>query len=119
MKYHDERNLDGIVDLFTDDARILVTFRPIAQGKAAIREIFRHAFDEFDERSLQVETTHVDICGDTAFCIGTYKTNLISPSGKRVDDEGKWLVILRRAGKTWKIVTYCSNTDLPIHRQSW
>ena len=114
MSYHDERNIDKLVNLFTDDGRILAPFRPVAQGKTGLRESFRRAFDEFDQRTLKVDTTHVEVCGDMGFSMGTFKVNIKMPTGKRIDDQGKWLVAARRVGKTWKIAAHCWNTDLPI-----
>lgn len=114
MQYHEARNIDKLVNLFTDDGRIMAPFRPVAQGKTGLRQTFQLVFDEFDQRNLKVDTTHVEVCGDAAFSIGTFKVNVKMPTGKRVDDQGKWLVAMRRLGMTWKIVAHCWNTDLPI-----
>lgn len=114
IRYHDERNINGLVNLFTDDGRIMPPFRPVAQGKAALRESFQRDFDEFDPRTLKVETTHVEVHGNIAFSAGTFKLNMKIPTGKRIDEQGKWLAASRRVGTTWKIVAHCWNSDLPI-----
>lgn len=114
MQYHDKRNIDGLVNLFTDDGRIMVPFHPLAEGRTALREAFQRVFDEFDQRSLKVETTHVEVSGNTAFCIGTFKVNVKLPTGKRFEDHGKWLAGARRVGTTWKIAAHCWNSNLPI-----
>lgn len=92
----------------------MVPFRPLAQGKRALRESFQRDFDEFDPRTLKAETTHVEIRGDIAFSMGTFKVNLKTPTGKRIDDRGNWLAASRRVGTTWKIVAHCYNSDLAI-----
>jgi ketosteroid isomerase-like protein len=114
IRYHNERNINGLVNLFTDDGRTMVPFRPVAQGKTALRQSFQRDFDEFDPRTLKVETTDVEVFGDIAFSLGTFNLNLKTPTGKRIDDHGKWLATSRRVGTTWKIVAHCYNSDLPI-----
>jgi ketosteroid isomerase-like protein len=114
MRYHNERNINGLVNLFTDDGRFMVPFRPLAQGKAALRESIQRDFDELDPRTLKAETTQVEIRGDIAFSMGTFTVNLKTPTGKRIDDHGNWLAASRRVGKAWKIVAHCYNSDLPI-----
>ena len=114
VQYHEARNIEKLVSLFTNDGRVMAPFRPLVQGKANLRQIFQAVFDEFDQRNLKVDTTHVEVCGDAAFSMGTFKVNLKIPTGKRIDDQGKWLVAMRREGNTWKIVAHCWNTDLPI-----
>jgi uncharacterized protein (TIGR02246 family) len=113
-RYHDERNIDKLVNLFTDDGRTMVPTRPVAEGKTALRESFQRDFAEFDPRTLKSDTTHVEVFGDLAFSIGTFKVNVKTPTGKRIDDQGKWLAASRRVGTTWKIVAHCWNSDLPI-----
>lgn len=114
MRYHNERNINGLINLFTDDGRFIEPFRPVAQGKTALRESFQRDFDEFDPRTLKVETTYVEVRGDIAFSVGTYSVNTKLPTGKRVDDQGGWLAASRRVGATWKIVAHCYNSELPI-----
>ncbi len=114
VRYHNERNINGLVNLFTDDGRTMVPFHPLAQGKAALRESFQRDFDEFDSHTLKAETTHVEVRGDIAFSLGTYKVNVRTPTGKRIDDQGSWLAATRRVGNTWKIVAHCYTSDLPI-----
>ncbi len=112
--YHQERNLDRLVGLYSDDGRIVAPFRPLAQGKTALRESFQRDFDEFDQRGLKVNTTHVEVRGDIAFSLGTFKVNIKAPTGKVIDDQGKWLAAARRVGTAWKIVAHCWNSDIPI-----
>lgn len=114
VQYHEARNIDKLVNLFTEDGQTMPPFLPLAQGRTALRQSFQTSFDEYDQRNLKAETTHVEICGDTAFSMGSFQVNVKTQTGKRIEDRGKWLVALRRVGTTWKIVAHCWNSDLPI-----
>lgn len=113
-RYYEARNVDKLLELFADDGCQMPPFHPIAQGKTALRQSFEQSFKEYEPKGLQVTTTLVDVFGDLAFSIGTFKLNLKLPAGKRIDDVGKWIVTLRRVSNTWKMVAHCWNSDLPI-----
>ncbi len=115
VQHHEKRNIDGLIGLFTDDGQIMPPFHPLARGKAALRESFRTEFDELDPRALKVETTRVEVVGNIGFSMGTFSINLKLPTGKRIDEQGKWLAAVRRAGATWKIVAHCWNSNLPFN----
>lgn len=114
VRSHDARDIDKLVSLYTEDGRNMMPFHPIAQGKPALRQVFELAFQQYDQKNLRVDTTLVEISGDIAFSIGTFKVNVKLPNGKRIDDQGKWLVTLRRIGTAWKMSTHCFNSDLPL-----
>lgn len=108
------RSVDNLVNMFVDDGMDMAPFRALAKGKAALRQALQDVFEQYDLRDLKAQTTYVQVSGDTAFSVGTFTANVKLPNGKRIDDQGKWVVTLRRVGATWKIVAHCWNTDLPI-----
>ena len=111
---HNERNIDKLLTLVTDDVRICAPNKPLAEGPKAMRNLMEKLFKEFDSRKLMVVTEHVEIGGDIAVSFGTFEMNILLPSGRRLDDMGKWVVTLRRVGEEWRISGHCFNTDLPI-----
>ncbi len=114
VRYHDARDIDKLVTLFTEDGRSMMPFHPAFQGKPALRQMFEMAFQQYDQKNLRVDTTAVEVSGDFALSLGTFKVNIKLPNGKRIDDQGKWLVTMRRAGNTWKMSNHCFNSDLPM-----
>ena len=114
VRHHVARNIDKLLSLYTDDARVLMPFHPISQGKNSVRKMLEMSFEEYDQKSLMVETDYVEVFGDAAYSVGSFKVNVKLPSGKRIDDQGKWLVTFRRAGNNWKMAAHCWNTDLPF-----
>lgn len=114
VRGHEARNIDQLVNLYTDDAQYMMPFHPIVQGKNALRQAFEMAFQQYDQENLKVDTTFLQVIGDVAFGTGTFNVNVKLPTGKRIEDRGKWLVTFRRVGKTWKMAAHCWNTDLPF-----
>jgi ketosteroid isomerase-like protein len=114
VKHYNERNIDKLVTLFANDGRLFGPFHPMVEGPKGLRKHFEQTFKEYDPRNLTVVTTHVEVCGEIAFCLGSAEMNLRIPSGRRLDDLGNWIVALRRVGMDWRIVAHCYNTALPI-----
>lgn len=114
VRYYAARNIDQLMTLFSEDGRIMSPFRPASQGKMGLRQSFDIAFNEYDHKNLKLNTIYVEVCGTLAFGFGTFQASVKLPTGKRIEDHGKWLVVLRRVGTTWKIVSNCWNTDLPL-----
>lgn len=114
VKHHNERNIDKLLTLVTNDVRMCVPNKPLAEGPKAMRNLMEQLFKEYDPRKLKVVTTHVETGGDIAVSFGTFEMNILLPSGRRLHDIGKWIVTLRRVGEEWRISGHCFNTDLPI-----
>ena len=114
VRYYDARDIDKIVSLFCEDGRVLAPFRPAAQGRMGLRHLFNSSFTQFDPKELKLMTIYVEVCGHIAFGYGSYEMNVKLPNGKRIVDRGKWVASLRRLSGTWKMVTQCWNTDLPL-----
>jgi uncharacterized protein (TIGR02246 family) len=114
VRHYNARDFDKLVNLFAKDGRFLAPYHPLAEGTASLREALQQFITEYDLHDLRVETTHVEVGGNIAFSFGTYTVNVRTPQGARLDEKGKWIVTLRREGKTWRIVGDCFNTDLPV-----
>ncbi len=114
ITYANARDIDKLLTLFTRDGRIFAPYQPIAEGHSVLRQHFYQTFAEYDMRDLKAEITSIELSGDVAFVFGSFTVNMRTPTGKRVQDRGKWLVYLRCERGAWRIAAHCLNTDLPI-----
>ena len=110
-----ERNLEGIIAFYAEEAVLLPTAEPIVVGKGAIREEWQHilSIPDFQNRSA---LTKIDVAsgGDMAYSMGTYLATMLGEDGKPVAEPGKWLSIWKRqADGAWRIVVDTYNTDIP------
>lgn len=101
-------DVDALVALYTDDARILPPNAELAQGSAAVAL-------EFGEMiasgvSIGLDTIDAQIAGDIGYRVGSY--TIIAPDGAVVD-RGKYVETWRLANGEWKISSDIWNSDMP------
>ena len=84
------KDIDGIVALYTDDARMMAPNMPMSTGAEGVRA----AFSGMIEAGLSVKLTSVDtvVAGDLAYNVGTY----VLTAGDEQVDVGKYLEIWER-----------------------
>ena len=88
----------SLSELYTEDGEVMAPNASPVTGRSAIRGFWQAARDAGVAR---VETKTLDTSGtggDTTYEVGTYM--LYDGSGKAIDD-GKYMVIWRREGKSW------------------
>jgi len=102
------KDIDGIVALYTDDARMMAPNMPTGTGSDGVRA----AFTGMIEAGLSVKLTSVDavVSGDVGYNVGTY----VLSAGDEQADIGKFLEVWERgADGVWRISNDIYNSDLP------
>lgn len=102
------KDIEGVVALYTDDARLLPPNLEATTGKDAIRE----AFGGMIEAGLSVELNAIEhkSGGDIAYVVGTFKLT----AGDDVADQGKYIEIWHRgADGEWLMANDIWNSDKP------
>jgi ketosteroid isomerase-like protein len=102
------KDIDGIVALYTDDARMMAPNMPAGTGSDGVRA----AFTGMIEAGLSVKLTSVDavVSGDVGYNVGTY----VLSAGDEQADIGKFLEVWERgADGVWRISNDIYNSDLP------
>jgi uncharacterized protein (TIGR02246 family) len=104
----------AVVALYREDAVLMPANRPLLQGRTAIEQYYRELF-QGPVKITAFTFTHLEsaVSGDTAYDVGTYKQTLAVGPGRKVDDSGKYSVILKRTGGEWKIAYLIYNSDFP------
>jgi len=107
-------NLDGFVELFTDDAVQMPNNEPIIVGKDEIRS---RAEENFTNNTLKLTDTveYTMVTGDWAFVRGNY-TIVITPKegGADVTEVGKWIAVYQRqSDNSWKLYSEIWNQNAP------
>jgi uncharacterized protein (TIGR02246 family) len=108
------KQLEDLVELYLADATVLRPNVPAVRGTAAIREFFFGVLDSgFGE--LELETMRVEIFGDLAYEAGKCKSLIPVAMGKRREERGKYLLVLKRqAANEWKIAADSWSSDLSL-----
>ncbi len=94
----------ALASLYTAQAQLLPANSDFVKGAEAIRGFWQGVFD-MGLRQAVLETVEVEAHGDTAIEVGRY--TLIVGDGS-VADTGKYVVIWKNDGGTWK-----------LHRDIW
>ena len=105
----------AIAALYTEDAVEMPPHQPMIKGRTAIEQYYQKGFaagskmSTFSVSHLQTEAT-----GDLGYDAGTYQQTMTPPGGTSpVNDSGKYVVILKRAGSAWKVSYAIYNSDQP------
>ena len=103
----------AISELYTPDGRFMVPNAPIAEGRAAIAALWGNLLS-LPGAALTFGPTHIEAAesGDLAFEVGTYQLGF-DKEGRRIEDRGKYVVVWKRAGGSWRAAADILNSDLP------
>ncbi len=102
------KDIDGLVALYTSDARVLPPNAEMASGSDAVRTVFGGMIDA----GISGELTSIEskISGDMAYDVGTYSLQVDGA----VVDTGKFIVTLHRSDDgEWLITNDIFNSDNP------
>jgi ketosteroid isomerase-like protein len=108
----DDKDLEGAVYPYADNASMLPFAAPIATGTDSIRKTWA-ALMAKPGYSLAFAPTKIEVAsaGDMAWEIGTFELRLNDAHGQPMEIPGKYVVTWRKIGPTWKVEADIFNTD--------
>ena len=108
----DDKDLEGAVHPYAEDASMLPFGAPIATGTDAIRKTWA-ALMAKPGYSLTFVPTKIEVAsaGDMAWEIGTFELRVNDAQGQPMEIPGKYVVTWRKIGPTWKVEADIFNTD--------
>lgn len=107
------KHLDDLLELYSPDALVLRSNYPPIRGAAAIREFFFGALDA-GLGEVEIDPLRVDVIGEMAYEAGRCKALIPGSAGKRREERGKYLWVLRQANGEWQVVADCWSSDLTL-----
>jgi len=99
----------ALAALYTTDGQLAPPNSDVLTGREAIGGFWQGAMD-MGLKGVALETAELDEYGDTAVEQGRYQ---LTDGEGNVADRGKYLVIWKRAGDTWKLHRDIWNTSMP------
>lgn len=96
------KNVDGIVNTYTTDAKLFPTGREILDGTEDITTYWtpREGYTTLTHKLTPIE---IKVKGKEARDYGYYEGTSQNPEGEVFSWRGKYLVIWKRVGKEWKM----------------
>ncbi len=96
---------------YAQDAVLMPPNHAIVEGRGQIQN-FLQGLITAGFSGIKLETTSIASDGDLAYGRGRYTLSLSPPGGAAVQDEGKYIVVYRRQGKTgWRAIADIFNSD--------
>ncbi len=109
MEVFSHGDASGVADLYTAEGQIIPPNSDTISGHDGIQAFWQGAID-MGIKSAHLSTVELDECGsETAVETGTYELG----DGTNVMDHGKYLVVWKLDGGTWKLHRDIWNTSVP------
>jgi len=104
------KDLDKVLELYSDDVIYQVSGFPPINGKDALRSFSDGGLDSIEDLKWGVDRTEVSESGDLAYTSGWFNMKLV---GKDDYLECKGILVYRKVSDEWKIVaeSYSSNSE--------
>jgi uncharacterized protein (TIGR02246 family) len=100
----------GVAQLYTDQATILPPGAPMAKGRAAIQTFWQGAIQS-GLKNISLKALQVDHFGPAAREIGQFSLDAPNAQNQTMHVDGKYVVLWRRTGGSWKLDTDIWNTN--------
>jgi len=99
-----------IAALYTADAIALPPNGDAVRGQPALQQLWQGVIDS-GVKDIALTTTDLEVAGDVAVETGTA---VIKDASGKVLDTGKYLVVWKQAGGTWKLHRDAWNSSVPM-----
>jgi ketosteroid isomerase-like protein len=101
-----QKSIDKVLDLYAENSVFMPPNAPLLRGRDPLKSFYTDLSGKWTE--LEMEPNDVAGHGPLAYQSGTY--TLTSADAR---DRGKYLIVLRNMGGSWKIEHSAWNSDLP------
>ena len=102
----------AVANMYTMDARVLPPYGEMVEGRANIQKFWQSTMSA-GAKMVSLETVHVETQGNVAVEIGRYTSTLPGAGGTTTTDKGKYVVVWKREGESWKLAVDIFNTSIP------
>jgi len=111
LRAADSRDAARVAPFYTEDGAFLVPNVPLARGRAAVQAVWSQLLAA-PNLELAWTPSSVDVAqaGDMACEIGSHRLGMDGPAG-RIDDEGKYVVVWRKAEQGWQVAADIFNSS--------
>ncbi len=103
----------AVAGMYTKDAKLLPPNSEMMEGTQNIQAYWQGAISAGGKLDA-LETVEVEARGDMAAELGKYTLTMPQAGGGTITDQGKYLVVWKRQGRTWKLARDIWNTSKPL-----
>ncbi len=103
----------AVANMYTTDGRVLPPNGEMVEGRANIQKFWQGAISG-GVKMVSLETVRVENEGNVVVEIGRYTLTSPGAGGTTTTDKGKYVVVWKREGESWKLAVDIFNTSIPI-----
>ena len=100
----------ALANMYTINGRLMPPNSEIIEGRANIQTFWKGAMDA-GIKMVSLELADLEVHGDTAIEVGRYTLTTPAAGGATVTDKGKYVVVWKRDGETWRLAVDILNTS--------
>ena len=111
--FYNKGDVDGVANLYADNALLMPPNAPAASGRAAIKAFFTTDIPATKAGGITLKNTAVTgvgVSGDSGWISGTFA--VVDASGKTLDT-GKYMSVHKKTNGAWPYVSDIWNLDSP------
>lgn len=101
----------AVAALYTEDAVEMPPNEPPIKGRTAIQQHYEKLLKGGKVSRFTLSHLEARSSGDIAYDVGTYDQSTTPTGGAEMPDTGKFVVILKRTGGTWRVAYAIYNSD--------
>ena len=107
------RDPKAIAQFYMENGVLLAPVAPMAQGREAIEELWKTTIMELKNFHLEFAPTKIEVAssGELAYEMGTYSLAYQGEDDEQLHDNGKYVVVWKKADGNWKAAADIFNTD--------
>jgi uncharacterized protein (TIGR02246 family) len=102
----------ALANMYTMDARVLPPNDEMVEGRSNIQKFWQGAMSA-GMQMLSLETVDVETHGNVVVEIGRYTATMPGAGGATTTDKGKYVVVWKLEGESWKLTVDIFNTSIP------
>ena len=106
------KQLDRVIDFYADNSVFMPPNAPSLRGREPLKDFFAGMIEQ-GANSLTMEAEDVSGHGPLAYVAGSYTVTFADRASR---DRGKYLLVLRDMGGTWRTEKTIWSSDLPAAR---
>ena len=103
----------AVANMYAINARVLPPNGEMVEGRANIQKYWQGAITA-GLKMVSLEAVHIDPQGNIAVEVGRYTATIPGAGGVTTTDKGKYVVVWKREGRSWKLAVDIFNSDMPL-----